>query len=68
MSDSIKKYEELKEDDKFDNFPEKEPKLDLKTLEYIKFTFDLYSDWSSRCLGYQRLCEMITERGGVIKN
>jgi hypothetical protein len=61
MSDSIKKYEELLEDDKFNNVPEKEH-LDFKTLEYIKFTFELYSDWSTSCLGYRRLCELIKER------
>ena len=61
MSDSIKKYEELKEDGKFDNLPEK-THLDLKTLLHIKRTFDLYSDWSTDCLGYRRLCELIKER------
>jgi hypothetical protein len=35
--------------------------LDLETLKHIKFTCDLYSDMSSRTLGYKRLCELIKE-------
>ena len=63
MSDSIKKYEELKEDGKFDNVPEREH-LDLKTLQSVRQSFELYSDSSTNCLGYRRLLEMIEERGG----
>jgi hypothetical protein len=37
-------------------------KLDLETLKHIKFTFDLYSDMSSKTLGYQNLCRLIFER------
>ena len=33
--------------------------LDLNTLEYIKFSFDLYSDMSSQTLGYKYLCGLI---------
>ena len=65
MSDSIKKYEELLEDGKIDNTPIEQP-LNLKTLQSIKQMFDLYSDSSTSCLGYRRLCEMIIERGGVV--
>ena len=32
-------------------------KLDLETLEYIKFTFELCSDFSCKCLGYHNLCK-----------
>lgn len=63
MSDSIKKYEELLEDGKFDNVPEKKH-LDLKTLQYIRFTFNLYSDSSTSCLGYKCLLEKIKQLGG----
>jgi hypothetical protein len=63
MSDSIKKYEELKEDGKFDNVPEKEH-FDLKTLQYIRLSFELYSDSSTNCLGYRRLLELVRENGG----
>ena len=66
MSDSIKKYEELKEDGYFDNIPDKQH-LDLKTLQYIRLTFELYSDYSTNCLGYRRLLELIKERGGSTK-
>lgn len=66
MSDSIKKYEELLEDGKFDNVPEKEH-LDLKTLQSVRRTFEIYSDWSTNCLGYRRLLELIEERGGSIE-
>jgi len=37
-------------------------KLDVKTLEYIKVTFDIQSDMSSKTYGYKRLCELIKER------
>ena len=36
-------------------------KLDLKTLEHIKFTFELYSDHSCRTLGYDYI-KRITEQ------
>jgi hypothetical protein len=35
--------------------------LSLQTLKWIKATFDFYSDLSTRCLGYKRLCEIIEE-------
>lgn len=34
-------------------------KLDLETLKYIKFTFDLHSDHSTMCNGYRSLCDKI---------
>jgi hypothetical protein len=33
--------------------------LDKKTLENVKFMFELYSDSSTKCQGYQRLLELI---------
>lgn len=35
--------------------------LDLKTLKFIKDTFDIFSDHSSHCLGYKALCRIILE-------
>lgn len=35
--------------------------LDLKTLEFIKFTFDIHSDWSTNCNGYRSLCKCISD-------
>ena len=33
--------------------------LDLKTLEHIKFTFDICSDYSAKTLAYKNLCDTI---------
>ena len=33
--------------------------LDLKTLEHVKFIFDIHSDMSSKTLGYTSLCTLI---------
>ena len=38
-----------------------EQKLDLETLKWIKFTFDICSDHSTMCLGYKNLCKRIEE-------
>lgn len=35
--------------------------LDLKTLKKLKFVFDIYSDMSSRTLGYSYICRKIEE-------
>lgn len=44
---------------------EKEKTLDLATLEWIKFNFNLYSDHSCQTQGYRKLCRIISElRGG----
>ncbi len=37
-------------------------KLDLDTLKYIKFLFDLQSDQSIHCNGYRTLKEVIEEQ------
>ena len=66
MSDSVKKYHELLEDGKIDNKPIKEH-LDLRTLQYVRFSFNLYSDNSSDCLGYQHLLKKIEDLGGSTK-
>lgn len=63
MSDSIKKYEELKEEGRFDTLPERKH-LDLKTLLYVKQIFEIHSDWSTQCNGYRSLVSLIKERGG----
>lgn len=36
--------------------------LDLSTLRYIKSSFDIYSDMSTKCQGYNRLIELIVEK------
>ena len=36
-------------------------KNDLETLKNVKFAFDIQSDHSARCNGYQTLCKMIAE-------
>lgn len=36
-------------------------KLDLPTLEFVKFSFDIHSDHSTQCNGYKSLCQMIEE-------
>lgn len=36
-------------------------KLDLKTLKYLKLSFELCSDNSTRCHGYNYLCELINK-------
>ena len=33
--------------------------LDLYTLEEIKSMFDYYSDYSTKCFGYENLCTAI---------
>lgn len=38
-----------------------EQKLDLETLKWIKFTFDICSDHSTMCLGYKNLCKRIED-------
>lgn len=38
-----------------------EQKLDLETLKWIKFTFDICSDHSTKCLGYNNLCKRIED-------
>jgi len=44
-------------------------RLDLKTLEQVKLTFDIHSDHSSNCNGYRSLLELIkTEKAFVIPN
>jgi len=40
---------------------EKEKTLDLATLEWIKFLFQLYSDDSCQVQGYKRLCHLIED-------
>lgn len=42
-------------------------KLDLETLKHVKFSFDIFSDHSSRCLGYKSLCNMIEKEEARIK-
>jgi len=39
----------------------KESTLDLATLEWIKFTFKLYSDDSTQTDGFMNLCRVIDE-------
>jgi len=33
--------------------------LDLYTLKYVKFVFDIHSDFSQQCNGYHSLCKLI---------
>lgn len=40
--------------------------LDLKTLRYIKLTFDLHSDHSTKCNGYNSLCRIIEQQESII--
>lgn len=63
MSDSRKKYEELKEDGYFDGIPERQH-LDLKTLQFIRLVFELQSDFSTQCNGYRSLISIIKGLGG----
>ena len=37
----------------------KNRKLDLETLKYIKVHFDLFSDMSTKCMGYGFICSTI---------
>lgn len=34
-------------------------KLDLETLKFIKYSFKLHSDHSTKCNGYNSLCRLI---------
>lgn len=36
-------------------------KLDLETLKHVKFMFDIHSDHSTMCNGYNSLCRIIEE-------
>ena len=36
-------------------------KLDIETLEYVKFHFELYSDATPKTHGYKWLCKIINE-------
>ena len=38
-----------------------EKDLDLETLKFVEFHFNLYSDMSSKCQGYDYLCRLIDQ-------
>lgn len=46
----------------------KNVRLDLYTLKYVKFMFNLHSDMSSSCNGYHSLCELIEREGNKVLN
>ena len=41
--------------------------LDLDTLKAIKFSFELFSDFSTQCLGYNYICNQINNIENKIK-
>lgn len=52
-----KTYQELKNNEQCDKLPM--VNIDLETLKYVKFMFDIHSDFSQQCNGYRSLCDLI---------
>lgn len=43
----------------------KKNKLDIETLEYVKFHFELYSDATPKTHGYKWLCKNIMRHSSI---